>query len=121
MRRSAFSDAEIIDFVRELEAGRPPAEVALVAGVSDRTLYRWRQRFAGLKPFAVRALRELEQENRRLRSEMDRKPATQGGPSDRETGTAPLRSDVGDGRGRSAGLTPSPPTVLGRFAALRLR
>lgn len=116
MRRSSFSDDEILGFVRELEAGRPGAEIALVAEVSQRTLYRWRRRYGGLKPFAVQALRRLEQENHRLRSAAERQaepptPAVLARP-------AVVRSDFGSAKATSGA---SQSVVVGRFAALRLR
>jgi putative transposase len=116
MRRSSFSDDEIRAFLQDLEAGRPAIEIALVAGISERTLYRWRRRYGGLKPFAIQALRRLEQENHRLRSAAERQAAASmsavpGRP-------AVVRSDFG---GASATPGHFTPVVVGRFAALRLR
>ncbi|WP_131114381.1 transposase [Lichenihabitans psoromatis] len=117
MRRSAYSDSEIIAMVRDVEAGRPADEMCQTAGITLRTLYRWRRRFGGLKPFAVHALRALEQENYRLKAE-----AAHRAIKTISTTTSPsrvtMRSDLGGGR-VSSGVTSA--TVVGRYAALRVR
>jgi putative transposase len=116
MRHSAFSDAAIMDVVRDLEAGRPAQEICAAYQVSPRTLFRWRRKFGDLKPFAVRALRHLEQENHRLKVEASRA----GTPPAASASQAPFnRSDLGTGHGSHD--TPRVATVVGRYAALRLR
>ncbi len=122
MRNSVYSDAEILGFVREMEAGLPADEICRAAGVSLRTLYRWRRKFGGLKPFAVQALRRLEQENHRLRAEAVKQHSqhdSAGTASGRLPCEAAIRSDFGSG-GLQCG-TSRPPTVMGRFASLRSR
>jgi putative transposase len=117
MRRSSFSDAEITTVVRALEAGRPAHELCDTWQVSMRTLYRWKRKFGGLKPFAVEALRRLEQENRRLQAEAGQAVSPSGhGPALLQPARAPaiVRSDLGWGE-RDA------PVAVGRYAALRLR
>jgi hypothetical protein len=98
--------------------GRPAEEICKVAGISRRTLFRWRRKFGGLKPFAVQALRELEQENRRLRREMAQVARAPEIPC-RPLHPVPLRSDLGTGQSR--GSSRQPAMVVGRFAALRVR
>ena len=120
MRRSSFSDAEIIDVVRALEAGRPAHELCGTWRISMRTLYRWRRKFGALKPFAVESLRRLEQENHRLRAEAVRTGPTAGWQPRPAPGPAGVRSDLGSGEagvGSGAGI----PVVVGRYAALRVR
>lgn len=68
MRRSQFTDSEIIHLVREADAGVPIGEICRTAQVSLRTFYRWRRRFGGLSTPAVMQMKELEAENHRLRS-----------------------------------------------------
>ena len=119
MRRSAFSDAEIAAAVREVQSGRPAQELCAAFGISPRTLFRWRRRFGDLKPFAVRALRELEQENHRLRAEAARLAALAPPYAGPQIATIMTRSDLGSGR-----ISPGEQrvaTVVGRYAALRLR
>ena len=118
MRQSAYSDAEIHDFVRDMDAGRPVEEICLRAGVSLRTLYRWRRKFGTLKPFAVQALRRLEQENHRLKAEVARRHVRGSELPIATKPRQPVRSDLGTG---SHGDMMRGATVVGRFAALRVR
>jgi putative transposase len=71
MRRSEFTDSEIIDLLREADAGTPIAQICRTAEVSPRTFYRWRQRFGGLEPGGLAELRALQMENRRLRAVLE--------------------------------------------------
>jgi putative transposase len=71
MRRSEFSDAEIIDFLRAADAGTPIAQICRTADVSPRTFYRWRKRFGGLEAAGLAELRALQLENRRLRGVLE--------------------------------------------------
>jgi putative transposase len=54
--------------VKQLEAGRAAAEIARELGVSDQTLYNWRAKYSGLEVNEAKRLRELEDENRRLKT-----------------------------------------------------
>ena len=115
----SVSDAEIAAAVREVQSGRPAHELCAAFGISLRTLFRWRRRFGDLKPFAVRALRELEQENHRLRAEAARLVTSAPPYAAPQIATIMTRSDLGSGR-----ISPGEPrvaTVVGRYAALRLR
>ena len=119
MRKSSFSDAEIIDVVRAFEAGRPPHELCDTWQVSMRTLYRWKRKFGTLKPFAVQALRSLEQENHRLRSAAAHPTSSASGLGEVANVFKAVRSDLGSGD--PTRTCPSPPTVVGRYASLRTR
>lgn len=68
MRRSQFTESEIIHLIQEATAGVPVDEICRTAQVSLRTFYRWRRRFGGLSAPAVMQMKELEAENRRLRA-----------------------------------------------------
>ncbi|MCK0207119.1 transposase [Starkeya koreensis] len=68
MRRSQFTESEIIHLIQEADAGVPVDEICRTAQVSLRTFYRWRRRFGGLSAPAVMQMKELEAENRRLRA-----------------------------------------------------
>lgn len=68
MRRSQYTESEIIHLLYEAHSGVPVGEICRTAQVSLRTFYRWRRRFGGLTPPAVMQMRELEAENRRLRA-----------------------------------------------------
>lgn len=67
MRRSQFTENEILHLLYEASAGVPVAEICRTAGVSLRTFYRWRRRFGGLNAPAVMKMKELAAENLRLR------------------------------------------------------
>jgi putative transposase len=67
MRRSQFTENEILHLLYEASAGVPVAEICGTAGVSLRTFYRWRRRFGGLNAAAVMEMKDLAAENIRLR------------------------------------------------------
>jgi putative transposase len=66
-RRSKYSDAEIIDAIKEIEGGATITETARRKGVSMQTMLRWRAKFGGMEVTEVQDKRRLEDENRRLR------------------------------------------------------
>ena len=68
MRRSKFSDDEILHLLDEAGRGVPIDEISRAAKVSLRTFYRWRRRFGGLTAPAVEQLKQLEKENSHLRA-----------------------------------------------------
>ena len=68
MRKSKFSEAQIVAMVRESEVeGVTVEQVAQRHGITTTTLYRWRRRFAGLDPSQATELRQLQAENARLK------------------------------------------------------
>lgn len=67
MRKSRFSDEQIIAILREQEAGRPTAEVCRKHGVSGATFYKWKSKFGGMDVSDARKLKMLEDENAKLK------------------------------------------------------
>lgn len=67
MRRSRFTDAQIVAALKEHEAGVSTSELCRRLGISQETLYRWKRKYGGLEVSEARRLRELEEENRRLK------------------------------------------------------
>jgi putative transposase len=67
MRKSRFSDEQIISILREQEAGRPTAEVCRKHGVSGATFYKWKAKFGGMEVSEAKRLKVLEDENRKLK------------------------------------------------------
>ena len=67
MKASKFSEAQIAFVLKQAEEGAAVADVCRKAGISDATFYNWRKRYAGLMPSEVRRLRQLEEENAKLK------------------------------------------------------
>jgi putative transposase len=67
MKKSRHSEEKIIAAVREMEGGRKTAEVARELGVSAATLYAWKSKYGGMQVSDAKRLRQLEEENRRLK------------------------------------------------------
>lgn len=67
MKKSRFSEEQIINAIKEVEAGRKVSEVCRDLGVSDATFYAWRAKFGGMEVSDAKKLRSLEDENRRLK------------------------------------------------------
>ena len=66
MRKSRFTEAQIVTILREVDKGLV-GEVAKKHGVSEQSIYTWRKRFGAMDANEVKRLRELEQENARLK------------------------------------------------------
>ena len=67
MRRSQFTDSEILHLLYEASAGVSVAEICRKGGFSDATFYKWRAKFGGMDVSEARRLRELEAENAKLK------------------------------------------------------
>ena len=67
MKRSRFSEEQIIAILREQESGTPTAEVCRRHGVSTPTFYKWKAKFAGMGVSEAKRLKALEDENSKLK------------------------------------------------------
>ena len=67
MKRSKFSEQQIAFILRQAEEGTSVEEVCRKAGVSQQTYYRWRKKDGGLMPSEMKRLKQLEEENQRLK------------------------------------------------------
>lgn len=67
MRKSKYSEEQIIGFLKQAEAGMAVAEICRKGGFSDATFYKWRSKFGGMEPSDAKRLRELEEENSKLK------------------------------------------------------
>jgi putative transposase len=67
MKKTRYTEEQIIGALKQLEAGQKVSELPRELGVSEATLYTWKSRYGGLEVNEARRLRELEEENRRLK------------------------------------------------------
>ena len=67
MRKSEFTEEQIAFALRQAEAGTPVEEICRKLGVTQATFYRWKKKFAGMGVPEVRRLKQLEEENRKLK------------------------------------------------------
>jgi len=67
MKKSRYSDSQIINILNQAEAGTPVAQLCREHGMSDATFYKWRAKFGGMDVSMMARLKELEDENRRLK------------------------------------------------------
>ena len=67
MRKSSHSESEMVKAVKELESGVSVEVVAREHGISKATLYQWKSKYSGMDVSQVRRLKELEEENRKLK------------------------------------------------------
>jgi putative transposase len=67
MRKSRFSESQIVRFLKEVEGGRTAADVCREYEISPATYYKWKSKYGGMEASDVKRLKELEEENRRLK------------------------------------------------------
>ena len=67
MKRKRYTDEQVAFALRQAEAGTPVAEVCRKMGVSEATFFRWKKQFAGMGVAEIRRLKQLEEENTKLK------------------------------------------------------
>jgi putative transposase len=67
MKKSRFSDHQIMSILKQAEAGTPVPELCREHGISSATFYKWRAKYGGMDASMMARLKELEDENRRLK------------------------------------------------------
>jgi putative transposase len=68
MRKSRFSEAQIVGILKELKAGAKASDLCRTNAISEATLYSWRSKYGGLETSDLVRLKQLEEENRRLKN-----------------------------------------------------
>lgn len=67
MKRSKFSESQIISILKAVESGRTVSDVCREHEIAATTYYKWKQKYGGMQASDIKRLRELEDENRRLK------------------------------------------------------
>ncbi len=67
MKKSRYTESQIIKVLNEVEGGRQVKDVCREYGISDATYYNWKSKYGGMTASDIKRLKELEDENRRLK------------------------------------------------------
>ena len=67
MKKSRFTDSQILTVLKQAEGGSPVPELCREHGISSATFYKWRSKYGGMDASLMRRMKELEDENRRLK------------------------------------------------------
>ena len=67
MRKTRFKETQIVKILKEVEGGRMVKEVCREYGISDATYYNWKSKYGGMEASDIKRLKELEEENRKLK------------------------------------------------------
>jgi putative transposase len=112
MKRSRFSDEQIIGILKEQEAGAVTADVCRRHGISDAIFYKWKAKFRGLEVTEAKRLRTLEEENAKLKKLLAEAMLDIAVLKDISSKNGDARREAG--RGRSCPQPIGPTTVLCR-------
>ncbi|PMM88195.1 transposase, partial [Vibrio breoganii] len=67
MKKSRYTDSQILSILKQAEAGAPIPELCREHGMSSATFYKWRSKYGGMDASLMTRMKELEDENRRLK------------------------------------------------------
>ena len=67
MRKSRFSETQIVRMLKDAEAGRPASDICRENGISSTTFYKWKAKYGGMEASDIKKIKDLEDENRRLK------------------------------------------------------
>ena len=68
MKKASFTEEQITFALRQAEAGTPVTEICRKLGIAEQTFYRWKRKYAGMGVAELRRLKQLEEENRKLKA-----------------------------------------------------
>lgn len=67
MKKSRFTETQIVSILKQQEAGKPTKELCREHGISDATFYNWKSKYGGMEASDVKRMKDLEEENSRLK------------------------------------------------------
>lgn len=67
MKKSNFTEAQIVQAIREHEGGRKADDICRELGISSAAFYKWKQKYGGMEPSDLKKMKDLEEENARLK------------------------------------------------------
>jgi putative transposase len=67
MKKIKFTEEQIAFVLKQAELGTPIGKICRKVGISEQTFYRWRSKYGGMMPSDVKRLKQLEEENRKLK------------------------------------------------------
>lgn len=67
MKKSNFTEAQIMQAIREHEGGRKAEDICRELGISSAAFYKWKQKYGGMEPSDLKKMKDLEEENARLK------------------------------------------------------
>lgn len=67
MRKTRFKETQMVKILKEVEAGRTVKDICREHGISDTTYYNWKSKYGGMEAADIRRLKDLEEENRKLK------------------------------------------------------
>jgi putative transposase len=68
MKKTRFTETQIVKAIREAEGGRSVAEISRELGINPQTFYNWKKKYSGMDGAQLKRLKELEEENRKLKT-----------------------------------------------------
>lgn len=68
MKANRFSEAQIVAILKQQQSGQTVVQIAREHGISEATFYNWKQKYGGMEASELKRLKDLEEENRRLKN-----------------------------------------------------